>query len=76
MQEVLVHNFNFKETFSSIASVRLEMRSESVGLLQFVQRRAHATEHVFITPFWSRVERNAIEEVREKLQTMFCMKLD
>jgi hypothetical protein len=76
MQEVLVHNFDFKETFSSIAAVRLEMRSENMGFLQLVQRRAHATEHVLNAPFWSRVQRNTIEELREKLKTLFCMELD
>jgi hypothetical protein len=54
----------------------LEMRSESVGLFQFVQTREHATEHVLRTPFWSRVERNTIEEVRERLQTKFRMDFD
>ena len=76
MQEMLVNNFMSEETFSSISAVRLEMRSESVGLFQFVQTREHATEHVLRTPFWSRVERNTIEEVRERLRTMFRMDFD
>lgn len=75
MQEMLVKNFMSEETFSSISAVRLEMRSESVGLFQFVQTRECATEHVLRTPFWSRVERNTIEEVRERLETMFRMEL-
>ena len=47
-----------------------------MGFLQLVQRRAHATEHVLNAPFWSRVKRNTIEELREKLKTLFCMELD
>jgi hypothetical protein len=71
MQEMLENNFNFKETFSSISAVRLEMRSESVCLFKFVQTREDGTEHVLKTPFWSRVDHNTIEVVRERLQTMF-----
>jgi len=76
MQEMLENNFNFKETFSSISAVRLEMRSEGVWLFQFVQTSEDGTERVFKTPFWSRVERNAIEEVRERLETMFRMEFN
>jgi hypothetical protein len=75
-QEMLVKNFMFGETFSSLSAVRLEMRSESVGMFQFVQKGAHGEEHLFRTPFWSRVERNTIEEVREKMATMFRVELD
>jgi hypothetical protein len=76
MQEILEKNFNFTETFSLISAVRLEMRSESVGLFQLVQTSKDGTEHVFRTPFWSRVELNTIEEVRERLETMFRMEFD
>jgi hypothetical protein len=76
MQEMLENNFNFKETFSSISAVRLEMRGDSVGLFQLVQTSEDGTEYVFKTPFWSRVERNTIEEVRERLETMFRMEFD
>lgn len=76
MQEMLENNFNFKETFSSISAVRLEMRSEGVWLFQFVQTSEDGTEHVFKTPFWSRVERNTIEEMRERLETMFRMEFN
>jgi len=76
MQEMLENNFNFKETFSSISAVRLEMRSEGVWLFQFVQTSEDGIEHVFKTPFWSRVERNMIEEVRERLETMFRMEFN
>ena len=75
-QEMLVNNFMFEETFSLLSAVRLEMRSESVGIFRFVQTGALGEEHLFRTPFWSRVERNTIEEVREKLQTMFHVELD
>ena len=75
-QEMLVKNFMFEETFSSLSAVRLEMRSESAGMFQFVQKGAHGEEHLFRTPFWSRVERNTIEEVREKMATMFRVGLD
>jgi len=75
-QEMLVKNFMFEETFSLLSAVRLEMRSESVGIFRFVQTGAHGEEHLFRTPFWSRVERNTIEEVREKLETMFHVELD
>jgi hypothetical protein len=75
-QEMLVNNFAFKETFSLLSAVRLEMRSEGAGILQFVQKRARGEERLFRMPFWSRVERNTIEEVREKLETMFHVALD
>jgi hypothetical protein len=75
-QEMLVKKFMFEETFSLLSAVRLEMRSESVGIFRFVQTGALGEEHLFRTPFWSRVERNTIEEVREKLQTMFHVELD
>jgi hypothetical protein len=71
MQEMLENYFNFEETFSKITAVGFEMRSESVGLFQFIQTTKAGTEHVLKTPFWSRVERNTIEEVRERLKTMF-----
>lgn len=71
MQEMLENYFNFEETFSKITAVGFEMRSESVGLFQFIQTTKEGTEHVLKTPFWSRVERNTIEEVRERLETMF-----
>ncbi len=71
MQEMLENYFNFEETFSMITAVRFEKRSESVGLFQFIQTTKEGTEHVLKTPFWSRVERNTIEEVRERLRTMF-----
>ena len=71
MQEMLENYFNFEETFSMITAVKFEMRSESVGLFQFIQTTKEGTEHVLKTPFWSRVERNTIEEVRERLKTMF-----
>ena len=74
MQEMLENYFNFEETFSMITAVRFEMRSESVGLFQFIQTTKEGTEHVLKTPFWSRVERNAIEQVRERLKTMFYVK--
>jgi hypothetical protein len=71
MQEMLENYFNFEETFPMITAVRFEMRSESVGLFQFIQTTKEGTEHVLKTPFWSRVERNTIEQVRERLKTMF-----
>ena len=75
-QEMLLKNFMFEQTFSKLSAVRLEMRSESVGMFQFVQNthiqmEAQGGEILFSTPFWSRVGRNTIEEVRGKLATMF-----
>lgn len=77
-QEMLLKNFMFERTFSMLSAVRLEMRGESVGMFQFVQRE-HKREHgggiLLGTPFWSRVGRNTIEEVRGKLATMFRVEL-
>ena len=79
-QEMLLKNFMFEQTFSKLSAVRLEMRSESVGMFQFVQnthiqKEAQGGEILFSTPFWSRVGRNTIEEVRGKLATMFRVEL-
>jgi hypothetical protein len=94
-QEMLLKNFMFEQTFSKLSAVRLEMRSESVGMFQFVQNTHVQNTHIqntriqkegsskgapggeilFSTPFWSRVGRNTIEEVRGKLATMFRVEL-
>lgn len=79
-QEMLLKNFMFERTFSMLSAVRLEMRGESVGMFQFVkkdhhQKGAQGGEILFGTPFWSRVGRNTIEEVRGKLATMFRVEL-
>ncbi len=77
MQELLVNNFK-EITFSSISAVRLEMRHDCAGQFEFIQfvSRKHGVEHAFRTPFWSRIERNTIEEVREKFESMFYMEFD
>ena len=92
---MLLKNFMFEQTFSKLSAVRLEMRSESVGMFQFVQNTHIQNTHIqntriqkegsskgapggeilFSTPFWSRVGRNTIEEVRGKLATMFRVEL-
>lgn len=74
-QEMLLKDFMFERTFSMLSAVRLEMRGESVGMFQFVQKGAQGGEILFGTPFWSRVGRNTIEEVRGKLATMFRVEL-
>jgi hypothetical protein len=77
MQEMLVNNYK-EIKFSAISGVKLGMRHESGAPIPFVQfiSRENGMEHVFRTPFWSTIERNTIEEVREKLKSMFHMQFD
>lgn len=73
MQELLVNNFK-EITFPSVSAVRLEMRHDC-EFLQFVAR-INTAEHAFRTPFWSRIERNAIEAVRQKCQSVLYMEFE
>lgn len=73
LQELLVNNSK-EISFSSVSAVRLEMR-HNCEFLQFVSS-THASEHAFRTPFWSRIERDTIEAVREKCQSVFCMEFE
>jgi len=74
MQALLV-NHSKEVTFSSISGVRLEKRHDAAGQYEFIQfvSRTNGVERAYKTPFWSRIERNAIEQVREKLRSMFYM---
>lgn len=73
MQELLVKNFK-EITFPSVSAVRLETRHDR-EFLQFVSREKTA-EHAFRTPFWSTIERDTIEAVREKCQSVFCIEFE
>ncbi len=74
MQEMLVNNRK-EIKFFAISGLKVEMRHESGAPLPFVQfvSTENGVEHVFRTPFWSKIESNTIEEVREKLKSMFHM---
>lgn len=65
-------------TFSSVSAVRLETRHDCGTphpFLQFVSRK-NGVQHAFHTPFWGRIERDKIDEVREKLESVFRMELE
>lgn len=87
MQELLVNNCK-EIIFPSISAARLEMRDDCAGnvrddcagqlvwqgpieFMQFVSRK-----HAFKTPFWAKIDRNTINEVRHKLKSMFYMEFD
>jgi hypothetical protein len=74
MQEMLVNNFK-EITFSSVSAARLELRNRSLQFIQFISR-THGEEHVYVTPYWSHIERNVIQQVRERLKSMFHMEFD
>ena len=74
MQEMLVNNFK-EITFLSVSAARLELRNGSLQFIQFISR-THGEEHVYVTPYWSHIERNVIQQVRERLKSMFHMEFD
>ena len=78
MQDALVSCFR-ETTFSSVSAVRLEVRHDCAEqqheFLRFVSRK-NGVQHAFHTPFWGRIERDKIDEVREKLESVFRMELE
>lgn len=74
-QELLVDHSK-EIIFSSVSAVRLEIRHHMPGQFEeFIQFLCikNATENVCRTPFWCKIERDTIEEVREKLKFKFHM---
>jgi hypothetical protein len=79
MQEMLMDNHK-EIKFSAISGVKVEMRHASGAPVPFVQfvstaSQENGAERVFRTPFWSKMERDTIEEVRAKLRSRFHMEL-
>jgi hypothetical protein len=74
MQEMLVNNFK-EVRFSAISGVQLSMRvgpRAPLTFLKFVPKN----KSYLITPWWSFIEDKTIEEVREKLKSMFHMEFE
>ena len=76
MQEMLLNHYR-ELRFLAISGVQVEMRHESGSPLPFVHfvSTRNGAKRVFKTPCWSKLERSAIEEVREKLRSVFRMEL-
>ena len=76
MQEMLVGHYR-ELRFLGISGAQVEMRHESGSPLPFVHfvSARNGAQRVLKTPCWSRLERSAIEEVREKLRAAFRMEL-
>lgn len=73
IQEMLENNSK-QTTFLSICAVRLEMRRHAEGPFEFLQFESRT--HVFRTPYWSRIERSAIEDVRKQCRATIYMEFE